>query len=1858
MPLTNSIISNEAARVNIERNEGDNEFVAASRAFIARLGNVYLSPASLVVTAPVTACLWRVGDRAFQLSAAFIRQAQRQYENYRLSEYPALHDPIIGCINHALKEQGKSLPTLQLLGPASVFYALYPVVARFFKHQIPEADLKPLTQSLATYLAGACEVSFEQLEPHFERSSLAWQSQPIDADVILENDAGQLAEFNNPIPFGLPGTRPLYSTASHDSLYHIAADSSAIFIGDDIHTPMAFCLPQTVNNATQDVSIRPVQALDVHVDVIPGQTTYALSTHKTALNVSTHRDAPPALALPNISFKDPLIFPMAASTVLAVKTAPWSTAQSRQSRGVVQDGALALMYKDKNTPLAENPLPRLKSRLTIPSSVTVEEQLHRMNILDIDGLLQPLFAPSGSTVDCLSCLPTPAAPVKAGSMTEMFEKAFRWAESLSFQDTQQVIDRYMAGKRYLFSVLTSGKSSSLGNIIAACEWLSSQHPLNQTLSISTREAETFLTGLFADSPFDHNEELKIALIASSTGEAILAKLLMKQLDHFLPASAQLIATSNQHLRMLMNQTQPVTYGRLEGYFKTLQDSFISRLAASFKGPIGILPDLLTAQKILRIAYWHKCQIEFDYPFMLLRHRQDLEEDICLSDQGLLLNMGVRRVIDREKIATISRRDFIALGQDLLLNNSPETLVIDFSPLDALFTQLSVKEPRGIIYAANQFKRLGVLLIQFSEAKRNLATALADAAGHDEGSALAFQNFRHLKQQLYALALESIPEEDKGLFLLNLQRMKGVDLQFIRLSDTYRSAADARPYIGFILSSAGNAYNASPDLYKRNYFFSLMPVQSDTTKPLFFKLEDLLPDEITAREDYINTEGKEAFIARLSESMLQDSSRYYLHVKSEGQLHVALPSTNWPQVANTLAGVIISRQFSTITAPRLGIKSTTVSHSEASSGRVYTWFRHLIKQIIYLTPLGSCKDAVDDIVQAHIAPLLLDGAFCLYAFAPAGSEEEQGIKSVANIIKNTLKKSLKEDIIADEGKPVLANLDHSIKEVEALIEPNSYALHPVSYHRTANAKLTSLLTLPACFQAIPVKQLPHDYQPASAWRDPLHDVLYFTFTLHTGEKVAYRFDEHNQLLLPNTAPSLMMFTEHQHPIVDPKLLKETLNTGNTQQLRMEIYQHGRMQQLENYAVKNRNEIPQHYSVIADSSEGETRYYPGIKQEGSDSLYLLVPENLADDQQLVIDLRNGRMHYWRDNVICFKPGFKIDPLAGTEDAYNNLLNSLTNIPAGWTLDNLWIEQGSGNRLVASWRDTEGNWHYRHPDKQGKWLPWSSRNRGIFCQHLTRPKRNDIPNQSLSTEFFSPEHCGYLNVPRITSPEKAAALNALIVKFNSLGNPVMLEKIDCADLARKVIDEFSVVLETVPQSVRNFITHLRDWNIDVREFNDLETVTNKLSDYSFALNSSHILPEADKLLRNRFIRRVLSLIQSYRELKEKVIESKRLKEEFRVTKTDYYKTYIVRNLKANNWLNRLFTRAQGLGKVTGDYIIKAETPEKIRKNYGFLFEGITGAITRLQAMSSEISARLADPASTQFLADNLKQFFNATFTPLQVKDFSSNLAIFLDKISDFSIDDVVVVADRLAEGKLGSGCFETPIEKLIYGDGAYSFVYNSGKDKRIYLLDYLSNQEFIEYSLAHELGHLAFNDIDFAFQEEIYLKSDTILKNFNLSGAAKFAKHLMSDKMFFLEYIAKHTNFATAFYYHFYAHSRNSKHKSALRNYYSLFLDRKSMGSIYQNDLVLRKREMVPLVDYLFSQPNIQLNIAYYNPDLFCGLFNSIFESTQALPGDEIAIRRRRDTTGSELKNEGIHFMSLLFSALYQQHLLHSDVALAVE
>ncbi len=1875
MPLTNLII-NDKPVLPVAGCHNDNLIEqAAGVGYFNRLNNIVLLPASF--TAAIGSYLlqrgWQAGDNVFELVTAFMRQVQTQSEHPGLAEFASADNPLISSLSYGLKQRGYTLPTLQLLGPAATFYLIYPLIARLLHHDIPQSEPRELTLNLARLLAGCCEEPFERGEKSAAAANLTWQSQQGE-----NNGVSQPAGYE--LSLGLPATRPLFGPNTSQQLYRLPEFSSAVFIADPQDSAMAFCPALTTDNTTQIIGNRSSTAFYLRVEAQQNRVIYAISTTNNALSINTDPRSVPAVALPSsfpndvlrfpekaltipqakISLwssvlRDPLRFPEVASTILEEDIPPWS---ARGPRGVIHDGALALiMHRDSKKPVGR-PDSNLNAQLFKPSSLSAEEELYQMNVLDSEGLPYPLFAPADSAIDCLDCLPAPAEPVSASSMQEMIGKAFVWVNELGLKKKMQVIEQFMHAKR-LFNPQENAevKRTELENIAAASEWLTSCDAMSNTLSILGAEANIFLSKLFVASPFDQNEELKKALIASSVAEVMLAKVLLTLLDRHLPSTKQLLKTSNQHMTVLMNQAHSVTYGQLDGFLTMLQDSFISRLSQSLRGRFSTLPDFITTHRMAGMACWHQRMIEFDYPFMLLRHKLELRNETCLSPQGLLIDMGIRRVANRDNIASVSRKKLIELGHDLLLHNSADSLVGDFNHLEGLFLAAEGNDGRGIRYTADHLKRQGVLLIRFIAARRQLSALVKLSASHDASNAKAFKDFCLIKQQLYALAFESLLRSKQQALLLNLQGINGVELQFVRLSDTENGAGQTRPYIGFLLSSAGYADNESAPPVMENYFISLVPVQNDNTQPLIFSLDADLPKSLAERETVINGKRKAEMLGRLSETMLANPSRYQFHLLNGGNLHASKESVLWPQVVNSLAREIVRRQFEAINPAEIQQSTTPINLPQKTSQQPSSWFHNLVNQLIYLTPLGSCKDAINDIEQGHLAPLILDAAFCFYAFAPGGSEEEEAVKSVANVIKKVLKSALDDRKIVTEGERVLSHLDSSIVEAEQQLEARLEKQRPVHYHYTPNVDLSALLTVAKQFKAIPLKKLPKDYQIVTAWRDPLHDVFYFTFTHNSEELLVYRLDEKNQLLMPNLSGFLLAWGQSEEHISDLELLKSCLESGNMQPLRLKIYKQERIGQLMKYAFESRSDINSIFTALTVSIKDGVVYYPGIKQEEGEALYLVAPAGLPEDQQLVVVARNKGIHFWKDNVISFKPEISTGIITQATDAYDTLLNSLTNIPTGWTMKNLWIEENSADRIVVSWEDSQGKTHYRHPDSQGKWLFWDSKHRDIFCQVLSRPKRNDPPNSDLVTEIFSPAQCGYLLVPRVDSEERAEALEQLKTTFMSLANPVVLDKIDCSALAQKIYAEFNPIWETTPKIIRDFIINVRDWNINVRVFNIFEVITRALLDYSNGIIISEELNEDDKSLRSRFVAHVQNLIEEYGKLKKAVITSKLLLEEFKAVKKQYLEAYIYRNLKANNWLNRRFAGELRSGKIKGDYKIKAATPAKIRRDYPFLHENVTAALSRLKEMSSEIASQLNSTTSVDFLTSGLNQFFNAGFTPVQIENFKVKLQLFLTKLSSFNISDIVVVADRIAEGKLISGCFKTPLEKLVFGDGAYSFVYNSDNDKRIYLLDYLTDQKFLEFSLAHELVHLTYEDIDYVFQEEIYLLSESILKNFNMPGATKFAGQLMSNKAFFLDYISRNAKYATAFYLHFYAQSRNHIHKKELLRHQEYFLGRESIISIGNEPRSLIKKRLAPLVDYLFSEPYIKLNMAYYNPDLFCGLFNAIYENAIGTTQHTASGRIRRETNQYHGKFVS-SYMSLLFSALYHKHLMHPDAGLAVE
>jgi len=1878
MPLIKQAIftKTELNGRRVESADESSAFVHTLRGVIDSVVNSLPVPVSFSLTKSPKAFIWKLSDGAFELAISLIKQIQSTAADVGLAEYPSLHQPVLASLNHYLKSEGYALSSTRLLGPASTFLMIYPLIVKWCGHPFQPPPSTIYTRELASYLAGACEFSIDSIfSQNIPAQTLTWQSDAIQTSALSAVsfnddffDTQAQVSHRESFSLGLPDTRPAFGSVSSTSSYRIAPDSTAVFIGRCRDTPLNRCHASPLHNASLEAVTDLARAgLYLQIEESKNRAIYVLSTGDLALNVDTRASATASLTLPSLGFNDPLRFPVAESAETAARAAPWSsprikfvaTSGARSRRSVINDGAFSVVYREKLFELSQVQRHALLEKLRAATGVrasyagTQIEELYQLNILADDGSIGPLFAPDNTPPDCMKCLTDVTAPASAKNMGDLFEQVNAWVHRLPLERLQKIIHQYVHDNQntgWTRVSIASGHNPQLLDVITTFERLVIQDGSDKKLHLSPEEENIFLTILLSDSPFDKNEELRAALMASPVAEFMLATLLFSQLDRQMPLPGQLLTHSNQQMRRLTNGQGPITFGMLDGLLNEMQELFKSSIVSLMQGEQDSLPEYLTRHRFIRMMHLHIRLMEFEYPFMALRSRVDLQDVACLSREGLMMSLGIRRLNDGETIATVSRKELAELGQDLLLNNSPEALIDEFSETEALFNMPDAYFTLGIIRSAEILKREGVLVIHFLEAKRRLAAELNTKRNDDALRVKAYQNFLAVKRRLYALALETMAQKDRNILLSYLHNIDGVDLQFVRMVDVQGSNAhQSGPYVGFFLSCGGSNGETPLRQHKTDYFISLLPIQSDPTQGLAFNLTATLPDELIKRENFLNHQGKSEFLGRLSDTFLAQPSRYRFTLESQGKLYSNIGMRNWTQTASNLAHEIIQRQFVAVVSPILPSNADSPAREAKPEAHHSSWFSRLLNELIYLTPLGSCKDAMVDLINAHIGTFILDGTFCLYAYFPAGSEEEEGMKTVGNVIKNVLKRSLEDNIATDTHEMILAKLDQTISEVEQKLTTGLLSINQIRHRLTANAKLAPLLAPPAAYATLALQDIPHNFLPYLAWRDPLHDNLYCIFNTAEGHKKVFRLDEHNKLLIPNHTPSLLALIEREPSLSNGATLRTTLNNANIPMLRTAIYQRETMDNLAQYSHSQAAEINAPFIALREDNAEGPRYYPAKKRPANNNSYIISPAGMPEDQWIEVAQHNGKLRYLRDNAIHFSSTPRSSHLTGTEDVYDSLLGELENIPAGWHINSIWIEQQSARRIVVGWQDAEGEIYYRHPDGQGRWLSWDSQHRGIFCQKLTsdyrRQKRNDPADQALITELFSPEHCGYLTVPRLNSPARTTALEALTRQLKNLSDPVVLNKIDCATLAQEITEQYSDIWETVPKMLRDFIINIGEWKVDVVNFNEMGVFSSKLFEYAASLKNKNNLSSEQLAVREDFMAKVSQLISEYQALKEKVSEHKRLKEAFKDSSKAYFDTYISRNLKANHWLNRWLNRMRYAGKAEGNYVIKAATPEKIARNYPFLYQGIVGALTNLNKMATKISEALATP---DYLSQLLSTFFNAEFSTGQLYEFNVKIKNYLERIASFKIDNIVVVADRMSESKLVSGCFKTPVEKLIFGDGAYSFVYNNEEDKSIYLFDYLSNSHFLEFALAHELGHLVFDDINYAFQEEIYLKPGSISKNFSFAGAARLAKQLMIDKEFFVDYLAKNFRFAYAFYRHFYAHSKNFTHKRALRNFYNLFWDKDIADSTYLRDNVLKKRSLRPLVEYLYSQPDVKLSMAYYNPDIFCGLFQLAYERARVLQPSDTSRRAKRQTQAVNFNQTEQLFMNILLNPLYEKHL----------
>lgn len=1823
--------------------------------------------------------IWKIGDNSFQLSASLIALLQQRYDINRFSESGDVDNQTLSALAYYLNPKQNKLPVYQLLGPASAFCAFYATLSRLLGHTISNHS-SLACQPLAVYIAAGCDSLIDGPSPlqSVSRSS-TWQTSDIaigpeaeDLFIDICSRQGDELTCRAPPEVGLPNLSPLYGPRSESNVYWLAPQSTTLYRSDLKNPFLNHCALPGNNNYTLPDSPQNSALLYLDVDNQRQRANVAVVSGSHPLIINTQESAQPILVLSgsqrpqsdNMKTSSRELDNLTQQTInSSTEISPpsfWNTASTAVAHFLMFPAADARLPPSYLSPWR----PKFPEVTNKSELITTKEYLYQLNNTEEDGSIYKLFSRPDTLPSCLANIPAAPQPAVALTLLEMVNQLHAWVAKISTDKIERAIHAYILQKTQArgIGIIPSNAVAATHafiELIICFEITLTQTAANGSMAYSSEETQKFLSPLLADTPFAHNEELQSTLVASSLAEPLLGKLLFKALAHTLPIGAALLDMGYQRTGFYLAEHGKLTYAGLNTLLSDIQNTFKTNLIQSVQDKFAYSGTLIEERHVNRILFWHQRMLEYAYPFMLLRNRQDIQEIDCLSREGLLINLGVLRLGNVENHASLSAKELRTLGQDLLLNSSIEQLVDECSALENLYRLPGQAMGRGIYYHAEQLKREGVLVLRYTEAKRELATQISHPVSHIVTSSAAYQHYIMCKRQLYSFALQSLPAKDQQRFIDALTSVStthntGIELRFVRLGNSNKPQG-YRPYMGFILSCAIDTSSQHASAVRQQYFISLMPIQSDTTRALAFDLSTELPESFESQEGYLNSTGKRDFLTRLSIQIEAEPTNHRLYLEQGGNLDNLLSTGGWPQIADRFAAEIIHRQFINLT-PSLPIQNdlhpANIAKTEATKG---SWFTRLVNQLIYLTPLGNCKDALTEARQGHRAAMVLDGAFCLYAFFPGGSEEELGVMTVANVIKNTLKSLIEKNAETEaetevkhvvESPGLLGKIEQTLQAVEQELQSAPLSLTQAKHCLTANPNLKALLLSPALYTSITLGEIPQDFVPVTVWREPLHDVLYFLMMTGVDTQAVYRLDEANQLLLPNPSAALKSMILRESEQLEMPIMRTALNSGNTQQLRFEIYQHERMSGIEHHALTATATAPANGVMIYDNKPTGRLYYPAIKLAGSDSLYLLTLAGIEDDQQLVVKTTDGRLSYWRDNAITIK---KIRPqaLAVTlNDPYQNLVNTLENTPAGWTLDKIWVDQSEAQHIIVTWSDAEGNLHFRQPNRVGKWLPWDNHQRTIFCRRVTREKRNPPDSSSGITEIFSPEHCGYLALPRITDPDRAAALDEITQQFNNLRPPLIFDTLDCINQAKAISHDFMAIWDTFPVMLRELISGIRFSKIDVKNYHNFDVAASVLKEHSAGVEAVKGLSCEQKAARYSFLERLRVLILDFKKLQDNSLQARTRYEDYSASLQQYYDKYIVKNLKFNHWINRWFERWHSSDKIHSSYIIKASTSTEIAQKYPFLYQGARQAIEVLQSKARQITTMLSDKTlGAEFASHVLSAFFGEDFSTEQCLRFTFQFKQYLQKIRNFTVDNIVVVADRFSGKRLASGCLNTPLEKIAFGDGAYSFVYNSFKDKNVYLFDYLSNHEFIEYALAHELGHLTFDNIKYVIQNEIYLKAGAISKNFNIFGASKFARHLMSDKAFFLDYVSKNKDFAYAFYRHFKAHSTHPSHKNALENFYNLMLDEDSSNPLYLHDKAMRKNEMARLVDMFFALPGIKLDITYYNPDLFSGLFGFAYQQTLNADGNNN--RLTRSVTQEQQSSESV-FGELIIRALHEKYI----------
>nr|WP_310617827.1 hypothetical protein [Pantoea cypripedii] len=737
-----------------------------------------------------------------------------------------------------------------------------------------------------------------------------------------------------------------------------------------------------------------------------------------------------------------------------------------------------------------------------------------------------LFGPSEQRKPQGSCRIT-QPPLVARDLSDMLIQAQQWLGQLP---ATRLDDKIHACFTELAGT-TQPQWTPLEEVVFLCKKL--VITLHQRCAFDDQPLLKLVTRLFEGSRFAQNKEVLHAWINHPEGKQQVTDILIERIDRLIPDPGKLLSATFSNL-MTVIRPESTSFAALNNILIDLQNSFKNNLLASVINTDDPLPAFLESETVIaKLQFLYVEFVKNHFPCFRLINKEDISAEIVLSPSGVLLSVGAGIIANEDKLNNLSIDKLKQFGMQTLLRFSEDYLLNRFSRFDSLLQ----KGTHRLCDYLNLLEAEGGLLVHALYLNNKIYHQIQSGGEQVSTVKADYQKLVDIEGQLCALALNQIPAVDQDFFLAASKEPQGLEIHFIT-SENASDRVKIRHFIGFVIT-------ADFERIRRCYFISEIPALNNFAAPLAY--DD--SGHYNNKDHYarwINNQGKNAFVARLSAQGVHQLSQTTFFVGDKKNVPGANYKQNWHFYMQNLSQNIARLRF-----PEL---ITVPTSAPGVADAVLNFSGNLIMQFI---PIESCKQALDDILDqpdtAKKALLTLeDAATCLYDASPEG-ESSKLVKFAAYVARSVVGKiteNIRAEIKNNAGQaslhpPGVVQLEEQMYLQDSQVK--NYLANSTLFHSSLSWMLSH--------DSLNLRPLPSRVKILDVQWNTITDQIYCQLNTAQGVK-NYRVDQKNFLLLPTRHATVFDTSTNQELSLDVNnflshIESNTLNALKTERLEQDM-----------------------------------------------------------------------------------------------------------------------------------------------------------------------------------------------------------------------------------------------------------------------------------------------------------------------------------------------------------------------------------------------------------------------------------------------------------------------------------------------------------------------------------------------------------------------------------------------------------------------------------------------------------------------------------------------------------------------------------